>query len=357
MNFKKGDKVKFLNENDYGTVTRVMDNGIVMVLNSDDFEVPAKTSQLILDPNSTETQEVTVDDRQAKVQVKIDAKKSDKVQKTVVVSTKSKIVEAPSIEKDTYGIYIGFVPSNGSKALDKCDLDLYFVNDSNFRICYNFMRPNAENSLFRTEAGILEPDTKEYVDTIKREDLNDLTYFKFQFLYSKDGWHSAKQPEEFDVKINPVKFYQSSCYKENDFFDEDAVVISIKQNSEMLEAAQKLSPSSFYKDKVADNKPKKPAQKASDKEIVDLHLTEIIDDERGMSPKDMLDYQMKVFREKMNEYIKNPNVKKVVFIHGKGNGTLKLEIIRTLKYDYKRYEYQDASFEEYGGGATLVYVK
>ncbi|MBR4323981.1 MAG: Smr/MutS family protein, partial [Bacteroidales bacterium] len=45
------------------------------------------------------------------------------------------------------------------------------------------------------------------------------------------------------------------------------------------------------------------------------------------------------------------------FIHGKGNGSLKLELRKCLDRNYKRCQYQDASFEEYGGGATLVYVK
>ena len=48
MKFKKGDKVRFLNENDHGTVSRVLENGTIMVLNSDDFEVPARAADLIL---------------------------------------------------------------------------------------------------------------------------------------------------------------------------------------------------------------------------------------------------------------------------------------------------------------------
>ena len=49
MNFKTGDKVKFLNENDYGTVVRVLNNQTVIVLNSDDFEIPVNMSELILE--------------------------------------------------------------------------------------------------------------------------------------------------------------------------------------------------------------------------------------------------------------------------------------------------------------------
>jgi dsDNA-specific endonuclease/ATPase MutS2 len=49
--------------------------------------------------------------------------------------------------------------------------------------------------------------------------------------------------------------------------------------------------------------------------------------------------------------------KKIVFIHGIGNGKLKYEIRKTLDSKYSRLKYQDASFKEYGYGATMVILK
>jgi dsDNA-specific endonuclease/ATPase MutS2 len=46
--------------------------------------------------------------------------------------------------------------------------------------------------------------------------------------------------------------------------------------------------------------------------------------------------------------------KKIVFIHGVGNGKLKHELRRILDAEYKNLRYQDASFKEYGFGATMV---
>ena len=54
--------------------------------------------------------------------------------------------------------------------------------------------------------------------------------------------------------------------------------------------------------------------------------------------------------------MKNKN-KKIVFIHGKGNGVLKNEIIKAIKSKYKQSYFQDASFQEYGYGATMVIIK
>ncbi|MCQ2250793.1 MAG: DUF2027 domain-containing protein [Bacteroidales bacterium] len=347
MNFKKGDKVKFLYQNDHGTITRVIGEGKVMVLNSDDFEVPAMASELILDASAKENEEpkaprmTYVDELQAKVQVRVEAKKQEQ--------------KASARQSGDVALYAGFVPADG-KAHDKCDLDLYFVNDSDFRICYNYCKTLEGSTQMQVTSGILEPDTKEYVETIKRGDLSGLSVFKFQLMFAQDRMDATRKPEECELRIHAPKFYQLNYYKVNDFFDENAVILPIYQSGKMADAIKEMIDSQIPdKDKPV-AAPQKKA-KRSEKEVVDLHLTEIIEDERGMSPKEILDYQMKVFREKLEEYIKDPVVKKVIFIHGKGNGTLKIELRKCLERNYKRCEYQDASFEEYGGGATLVYVK
>lgn len=74
-----------------------------------------------------------------------------------------------------------------------------------------------------------------------------------------------------------------------------------------------------------------------------------------MSPADILEYQVDTFRKKMDECIKIKG-KRIVFIHGKGDGILRNKIVQELKRKYPRCTWQDASFREYGFGATLVIV-
>jgi len=57
----------------------------------------------------------------------------------------------------------------------------------------------------------------------------------------------------------------------------------------------------------------------------------------------------------MEENLKNKG-QKIVFIHGIGNGTLKHELRRQLNTRYKKHNFQDASFREYGFGATMVII-
>ena len=99
------------------------------------------------------------------------------------------------------------------------------------------------------------------------------------------------------------------------------------------------------------------AQKLKDdKIIVDLHASELLDTTAGMSAGDILEYQLDVFRRTLEQY-KDRKGQKLVFIHGKGEGVLRQSIIHELNYKFKQYPYQDASFREYGYGATQVTIK
>ena len=85
-------------------------------------------------------------------------------------------------------------------------------------------------------------------------------------------------------------------------------------------------------------------------------LTELLETTAGMTAADILEYQLDVFRRTLDQY-KAHRGKKLIFIHGKGEGVLRHAIIHELNYKYKHYSYQDASFREYGYGATQVTIK
>ena len=88
---------------------------------------------------------------------------------------------------------------------------------------------------------------------------------------------------------------------------------------------------------------------------MDLHIHEITDTTAGMEPKDMLAMQLDVVRKTMKEHSRRKG-QKIVFIHGKGDGVLRKEVLALLKKEYPEAKVQDASFREYGFGASLVTV-
>ncbi|MBI3503065.1 MAG: Smr/MutS family protein [Bacteroidetes bacterium] len=85
---------------------------------------------------------------------------------------------------------------------------------------------------------------------------------------------------------------------------------------------------------------------------VDLHLRN--ETENLKTDYEKLLYQLNYFRKCMDAAIAH-RIKKIIFIHGVGKGTLKQEIIRTLK-KYERAKQYDAPYKKYGAGAIVVEI-
>jgi len=114
-------------------------------------------------------------------------------------------------------------------------------------------------------------------------------------------------------------------------------------------------------DKKREERRNAPAQSKSSKPsgdiiVVDLHASELLDTTAGLSPADILNLQIDRFTEVMQQNIRYIG-QKIVFIHGKGEGVLRQAIMKELNHRFKGHDVQDASFREYGFGATQVTIR
>jgi len=129
-----------------------------------------------------------------------------------------------------------------------------------------------------------------------------------------------------------------------------------KKNQKLID----ISPAEIKNAMLHKEETKRPRitlrQQTADVIEVDLHINELVDSTAGMENADMLNLQMEKFHAVISEN-KTRKGQKIVFIHGKGEGVLRSEIEKQLKSRYKTYYFQDASFREYGFGATMVTIK
>lgn len=98
-------------------------------------------------------------------------------------------------------------------------------------------------------------------------------------------------------------------------------------------------------------KPKERTQPAME---VDLHIHQITNSSKGMTNHDMLTLQLDTAKRQL-EFAIRKRIQRVVFIHGVGEGILKIE----LEYLFGRYnnvKFYDANLQKYGLGATEVYI-
>jgi dsDNA-specific endonuclease/ATPase MutS2 len=87
---------------------------------------------------------------------------------------------------------------------------------------------------------------------------------------------------------------------------------------------------------------------------IDLHIEELTDDYKHLTNGEIVDIQLRHARMSIEKARIN-KINKIVFIHGKGKGTLRQELLHLLM-GYTFLEYYDASFKRYGGGATEVRI-
>ena len=88
---------------------------------------------------------------------------------------------------------------------------------------------------------------------------------------------------------------------------------------------------------------------------VDLHFHELVDDVSGLKDRTKLDIQLNHF-ERMMRIAAEQRIKRVVFIHGVGQGVLRHQIRSRLELYYLDCTVRDANPREYGSGATEVFL-
>lgn len=359
---KIGDNVRFLNAVGGGQVTKVdAKNNLVYVEDEDGFEVPVLAKECVVVGPVNETTNFPRKD--------FSQKHEPEVPQPVVLSKEQREPEAtiPVIETsdgDTLRALLAFFPTD-IKRINETSYDCYFVNDSNYYLFYNFVIGEKEKRISIAN-GTIEPNFQESIAHITKEQLNDWEQVRVQIIpFKKDKVYSEQPVLDFLLKINPIKFYKLHSFIETDYFDEPCMLIDLIEAVEKKQLAD-ISPDTIKQamyQKAEAEKPFKPTPKKlhlkpRQEEVleVDLHIHSLLETTAGMSNADMLTYQLDVVRKTLNDHKKQKGLK-VVFIHGKGEGVLRGEIEKELKTNYKDYYFQDASFREYGFGATMVTIR
>ena len=129
--------------------------------------------------------------------------------------------------------------------------EAYFINDSNYYLFFNYMNRH-NNSWVSRYNGLIEPNTKIFLEEFGKEDLNDLERICVQLIaFKKDKPYSLKNSISVELHLDTVKFYKQHCFMENDFFEEDAMVYPIVRNDvperELLVSAADLKEAMYQK--------------------------------------------------------------------------------------------------------------
>lgn len=389
---KIGDKVRFLSESGGGVIAGFQGKNIVLVEDEDGFQIPTPINdviQVIDDDYSTGKVVGSTLPKPTSVKNALSSLAPDDEEELIDddPSTKEITFRTPAEERkggNLLSCYLAFVPMD-MKDMSHTRFESYFVNDSNYYVRFTYL--SAEGNSWKLKSSMeVEPNTKEFIEEFGKEDLNDLGHVAIQLLsYKRDKSFMLKPTIDVQFRIDTVKFYKLHTFQENDFFELPALLYTIVENDKVTRPL--VVDSKQLKEEMYQKEPKDHIEvtKADEKEndtyvrrynarkqtgnpfqlkhrgnddivVVDLHAHELLDTTTGMSAIDILNFQLQKFRDTLQQY-KDKKGQRIVFIHGKGEGVLRRALINDLNYRYKKYQYQDASFQEYGYGATQVTIR
>lgn len=379
---KIGDKVRFLSEVGGGRVSGFQGKDIVLVEDEDGFEIPTSVHDVVVVEQDDyamgkmisakmEAQqkaeehaatELHQDSRSIKSILNDHDEQTDMHVDEYDAADREITFRAPVQEREggnKLSAYLAFVPVD-IKEITHTRFETYIVNDSNYYIHYSYLVAEG-NAWTLKSVGEVEPNTKLFIEEFGREVLNDMGRIGVQLTaYKKDKPFLLKPAIDVQFRIDPVKFYKLHVFEENEFFEQPSRLFTIVDNDEVarpLVVDSKRLKEQMYKDeKIIAHEGKKKRQKDDGTLVIDLHADELLETTAGMNAADILHYQLDVFKKTMDENKKKKG-QKIVFIHGKGEGVLRHALVHELNYRYKSCTYQDASFQEYGYGATQVTIK
>ena len=354
---KIGDKVRFLSETGGGRVSGFQGKNIVLVEDEDGFDVPMPVNEVVVvGDESYDTSRIVEGKQQQQKQAQQKKQEEEPADRPITFR--------PMPEERRGGeqlsVYLAFVPME-VKELSKTRFEAYLVNDSNYYVRFTYL--SAEGNAWRLRAtDEVEPNTKLFIEEFGREDLQGMERVSLQLVaYKRQKSFLLKPAVDVQMRIDGVKFFKLHTFQDSDFFEQPALIYTVVERDRVVRPllidSQRLK-AEMYGSK--EEEPRSPLVRMPAKEgdpiVVDLHAHELLDTTAGMSATDILNHQLDYFRKTLKEYEKKRGTK-IVFIHGKGEGVLRKALVNELQYRYKQFTYQDASFQEYGYGATQVTIK
>lgn len=349
---KIGDVVRYLNAVGGGRIVDIKGN--LAYVEEDGFETPVLLKECVV---VTSAQPVKMPDDVAVKPVAEMPSDTGRREDDADMA----VEETP--EGERLNIVIGYEPSD-LKHLSSSTFDTYLVNDSNYYLYFTYLTRGDEAKRWTTRyAGVVEPGIQLFLGEVDNGVLAEMDRVAFQYVaFKRDKEFDLKSPALVEQRLDTTKFFKLHCFRENVYFDKPVIALDIVKNDiplRITEPDYRRIEKALNTKKTVDRQMRRSIQKKHARPAVvevDLHIAELIDDIRGLSNADMLNLQVDKFREVMDANLKNHG-QKIVFIHGKGEGVLRQALMKELNHRYKGHDVQDASFREYGFGATQVTIK
>lgn len=391
--------MRFLNATGGGRITRI--EGKIAYVDEDGFETPVLINEVVVVlPAGHET----AASKGAKMfdQAAFDAGRADKTRSVDKTSREEERPSAPAAlaiptsgpetdHGERLNLVLAFEPSN-VKNLGTSTFNAVLVNDSNYSILFTLSRrADGDRGWTLVYGGEVAPNEIIDLGRLNHETLGGYERIAFQGVaFKRTREFGLKLPVGVTRKLDLTKFHKLHSFRPGLYFDTPVLEVPLVNDDKVAgqvevqapELAQAMGGRRPSDRSDAADAAKAVAELATKFKVdarsthgkrrecptvenptallplieVDLHIAELVDTVAGLDNAAMLQRQLKEVRDVMQANARRQG-QKIVFIHGKGEGVLRRAVLDLLKREYPKSELQDASFREYGFGATLVTVR
>lgn len=321
--------MRFLNETGEGVITRFKNKDMVYVEMNDGFEIPYLIKYLV--PIHTE------------LILNPEVENIDIVTESILLDCVYFIVE----------------PDHELPLLVS-DYKFYLFNSSSYNMQFTYSIK--DDTYFQTlKHGSLGAYQKVLLKQVKKDFFKEYAYHKIECLFYKNTHYKIQFPVAEVLYLNERVLKESVMARHNEF-KHQVYAFVLKDNFTDRNIVERELTNEDITRLKAIKEFKQPGKKSVSarqklkdlQKEVDLHIEELVDNHSGLTNAQMLNMQIEEFEKQLDDAFAN-GLKKIVFIHGVGNGRLKQEILSILK-TIDGISYHDASYKKYGFGATEVVI-
>jgi hypothetical protein len=217
---KIGDKVRFLSEVGGGRVSGFQGKNIVLVEDEDGFEIPMQVRDVVVVPSGGDEVKEVKGVKEVRESFSTTARcegAEKEVKEDKPITFKPKPLERR--EGERLNLYLSFLPDN-VKEISSTGFESYLVNDSNYFMQVSLL--NADGASWRMRfCGVVEPNSKLFVEAFDRSEVNDLERLCVQAIaWKQDKPFALKPAITTELRLNLTKFYKLHVFHPNEFFNE-----------------------------------------------------------------------------------------------------------------------------------------
>lgn len=355
MKFQIGDKVKFLNEQGGGFISKIATPSLVHVSTTDGFDIPISTTELIRVEVKSASANFFDEDfgtREKLSEEEIQEMEAD-AKITPLVHKRSDILKE--------GISLAFIPQDQLRPLFGL-VDIVLINNSSFHVLFAFFR-KSEDKFQGQDYDAIEPYSTYLLDSIDRDDLASWLEGNVQAMFYASSMDKLISPINEFFKIKGSKLYQENNYKAIDVLEKRAFVHQLSDlkyqtliskteetaNIQSAELGRDIEQALGIKKSLIEGH-KIGLLEAE----IDLHISALDPDYHNLEKHEIMQVQVDYFEKTLEDAMIH-QYQKLIYIHGIGNGSLKSELRRILK-TYPDIQVKEAAFNSYGYGAIEVHI-